>query len=204
VVWQQTTGTALDPSVCHRVLGSVGGGEVRAPFCKLFGDLFCSSSVWFPSIRHKLVHSEYTQTRTAELGCRPLATASLIYTVIQGKVSIFGGDSIAHCDKKNVYMNMCLILNGYRNRDVWISRPNSVIFLFVGLDEVYKTKKKKGGYTKRIARSHFGCCCPYKETRKSPQTNNTRSSHTSCKVHWGWRWDFRTFIVNCNKFVTSV
>jgi hypothetical protein len=24
------------------------------------------------------------------------------------------------------------------------------------------------------------------------------------KVHWGWRWDFRTFIVNCNKFVIYV
>jgi len=32
----------------------------------------------------------------------------------------------------------------------------------------------------------FGCCCPHNETWRSTQTNNTRSSHTSCEVHWGW------------------
>jgi hypothetical protein len=30
-----------------------------------------------------------------------------------GKASILGGDSIGHCEKKKVHMNMCLILNGY-------------------------------------------------------------------------------------------
>jgi hypothetical protein len=29
-----------------------------------------------------------------------------------GKVSILGGDSIGHCEKKN-FMNICPILNGY-------------------------------------------------------------------------------------------
>jgi len=29
------------------------------------------------------------------------------------------------------------------------------------------------------------------------KTNNTRSWHMSCEVHWGWRWDFRTSIVHC-------
>jgi len=43
--------------------------------------------------------------------------------------------------------------------------------------EVYKMK---GGYTRRIDRLHFGCCCLHKETCRSTQTNNTRSSHTSC------------------------
>ena len=32
-----------------------------------------------------------------------------------GKVSILGGDRIGHCEKKKVNMNMCLILNGYRD-----------------------------------------------------------------------------------------
>jgi len=45
--------------------------------------------------------------------------------------------------------------------------------------EIYKTKV---GYTKGIARSNFECCCSHKETWRSTQTNNTRSSHTSCKV----------------------
>jgi len=53
----------------------------------------------------------------------------------------------------------------------------------------------EGGNAIRIARSHFGCCCLHKETWKSTQKKNTRSSHTSCKVHWSWPWDFRMFTV---------
>jgi hypothetical protein len=34
-----------------------------------------------------------------------------------------------------VDMNMCLFLNGYRDRTVCISRPNSVRFLFMDLEE---------------------------------------------------------------------
>jgi len=44
----------------------------------------------------------------------------LLCLTIQGdsgrKVSIFGGDGIGHCEKKEVHMNLCLILNGYRDR----------------------------------------------------------------------------------------
>jgi len=43
--------------------------------------------------------------------------------------------------------------------------------------------------------SKFGCCCLHKDTWRSTQTNNTRSSHTSCKVDWGCRWDCRISIV---------
>jgi len=46
--------------------------------------------------------------------------------------------------------------------------------------------QKIGGYMRRIARSHFGYWCRHKDTWRSAQTNNTRSSHTSCSVHWGW------------------
>jgi len=60
--------------------------------------------------------------------------------------------------------------------------------------EVYK---KKCGQTRRITRSHCGCCCQHKEPWRSTQTNNTRSWHTSCKLHWGLLWDLETFIVNC-------
>ena len=35
------------------------------------------------------------------------------------KVNIFECDSIGHCDK-NIRINMCLILNRYRERAVWI------------------------------------------------------------------------------------
>jgi hypothetical protein len=64
-----------------------------------------------------------------------------------------------------------------------------------------RSLQKKGGYKRRIARSQFGCFCSHNEKWRSTWTKITQSSHTSCKVHWGWRWDFRTFIVNCNRFV---
>jgi len=34
---------------------------------------------------------------------------------------------------------------------------------------------------RRIARLHFGCCCPNRGTWRSTQTNNTRSSHRFAK-----------------------
>jgi hypothetical protein len=39
-------------------------------------------------------------------------------------------------------MNICLILNGYRDKTVWISRPNSLRFLFVELDEEWSLQRK--------------------------------------------------------------
>jgi len=39
-------------------------------------------------------------------------------------------------------MNMCLILNSYRDRAVSISRLNSVRFLFAGLDEERSYRRK--------------------------------------------------------------
>jgi len=65
--------------------------------------------------------------------------------------------------RKNVDMNMCLILTGYKNRVVSIFRPNYVGFLFVVLDGE-RNLQNKGGYSRRIAGSHFGCCCLHKET----------------------------------------
>jgi len=61
--------------------------------------------------------------------------------------------------------------------------------LIVGLDE-QRSVLKECGFTRRIARSHFGYCCPHKYTWRSFQTNNTRSSHTSCKTSCCWRWIF--------------
>jgi hypothetical protein len=52
----------------------------------------------------------------------------------EGKVNNLGGDITGNFEKK-VNLNMCLIVKSYRNRTVWISRPNFFRFLFVGLDE---------------------------------------------------------------------
>jgi hypothetical protein len=38
---------------------------------------------------------------------------------------------------------MCLLVNGYRERAVWISIPNSVRFWFMGSDEESKVYERK-------------------------------------------------------------
>jgi len=128
---------------------------------------------------------------------------NLTFKVIQGdsggKVNILGCQGIGNCEKR-FGMNTFVILHGYRNGAVWICTPNFVIFPFVGLYEE-RSLLKEGWHSRRIAGLHFGCSWLHKDTWRSTETNSTRSSHTSCKVQWGWRWDFGTFIVNCNRFV---
>jgi len=105
--------------------------------------------------------------------------------------------------RKRVHMNRCLIRNGYREGAVWSYRPNCIRPLFVGLEEE-QSLQNEGGYTRLIVRSYSGSCSPHKGTWRSTQMNNTRSSHTICKFHRGWKSDFRTFIMNCKKFIVSV
>jgi hypothetical protein len=123
--------------------------------------------------------------------------------VTQHKYRVVQAEIVSCTVRKKFHMNMYLILKGYWDTSVWISRPNSIRFLFVVLDEE-RSLQKKAGYGRQIGHSHFRCCCLHKAMWTSTQTNNMRSSHTSYKEHWGWQWDFRTFIVNCNKFVISV
>jgi len=118
-----------------------------------------------------------------------------------GMVSILEGDSIGHCENE-VRMKLGLSLNDYWERTLWFSRPDSVRFLFVGLDEE-RSLQKKVGHTRRITRSHFGCWCLHIETLRSTQTNSTRSSQMIYKAQWVWRCDFWKF-VSCNNSVISV
>jgi hypothetical protein len=74
-------------------------------------------------------------------------TRTAVKSVPGVKFSILGGDAIGYCEEKKAHIN----------------RPNCVRFLFVGLEED-RSLQKKDGYTRRIARSGFGCCCPYKKT----------------------------------------
>ena len=64
-----------------------------------------------------------------------------IEDISRGKVNVLRGDSIGHCEEK-VHVNTCLILNAYRDRAVWISRPNSVrLCLWAWMtSKVYKRK----------------------------------------------------------------
>jgi hypothetical protein len=68
------------------------------------------------------------------------------YVVIQDdsqrKIDILGGGSTGYCEKK-AHINVCLILNGYPDRAICNSRPDSVIFLFVGLDVERSLKKER-------------------------------------------------------------
>ena len=105
--------------------------------------------------------------------------------------------------EKKVYIHVYVILNGLRGRGAWTCRPDKVKFVFVCLDKRWSLQNKYR-YTRQIAASHSGCWCLHKDTWRSTETNHTQSSHMSCKMHWCWQWDLRTFIVNCNKVITSV
>jgi hypothetical protein len=92
-----------------------------------------------------------------------------------GKVNNFGSDNIDHCEK---------ISHEHVSNSEWLPRQS----LFESTDltsldfclwcwvkgEVYE---KKGGYTKRIARSRFGCCCPHKK-RENQLRRKTRNLST--------------------------
>jgi hypothetical protein len=78
--------------------------------------------------------------------------------------------------------NTFLLPNGYRDRFFWISRANSIRFLFVGLDEV-RSWHTKGGYTRRILDAATRV-----KKREDQLRRTTAISHTSCKVHWGVLW----------------
>jgi hypothetical protein len=54
----------------------------------------------------------------SEVGIKSLDIQKYIQGDSGEKFTILGGDSIGHCEKKYVRMNVYLILNGYRNRAV--------------------------------------------------------------------------------------
>jgi hypothetical protein len=94
------------------------------------------------------------------MACRgticPLPFSScLLYRMIEKERSVFKEVIISVNVRKTVHMDMGT------DRDVWISTSNSVRFLFVGLYGE-QSVQKKCGYTRRISRSHFDCCCLHK------------------------------------------
>jgi len=90
-----------------------------------------------------------------------------------GKVNIFGNNNISHCGER-VHISRHLILKGYWDIVVWMSRPNTIKYLFAGMDEEQRVQKK-GGCTRRIECSHLGCHWLHKET--------WRSTQTTCDLH---------------------
>jgi hypothetical protein len=61
-------------------------------------------------------------------------------------------------------MNTCLIINGYLDITVGISRTDFIRFLFVQLDEELSVQKKAVYTDELVTRMVDGCCCPHKET----------------------------------------
>ena len=114
-----------------------------------------------------------------------------------GKVNSLEGDSISNSERKKVYINMCVILNGYWN--VFECQDLTLLYifcLFVGLNEKW-CLQKKGSYMTQTAHSHSGCCCPHKDTWTSTENNNM-NLYMRSKVQWDGQWDFQSFIVHCN------
>jgi hypothetical protein len=71
---------------------------------------------------------------------------------------------------------MCLILNGYGDTAVWISRPNYVRLLFVGLDEE-QSLQNKGGYTDELLAHilHAAVCIKKREDQLRRTTRDLRT-----------------------------
>ena len=90
--------------------------------------------------------------------------ANVRYRAIQEERSIYWEMLLSVIvRKKKVHMEVCLILTDYRERELFESTDlNTVRFLSVGLHEE-RSLQKKDGCTRRIARSHFGCCCQHTE-----------------------------------------
>ena len=129
---------------------------------------------------------------------------SSLYGVIQDERSVLLEVIVSVIVRKNVIWTRVIILNGYRDRAVWVSRPNAVTFLFIWLGE-WRSLQNIGGYTRRIARSHFGCSCQHKETLRSTETTTSKQSFAH-EFQSALRWTvgfFRALIENCNKSVIN-
>ena len=123
-----------------------------------------------------------------------------IYRVFHEERSIlWRGDAIGHCEK-NGHKNMCIILNGHRA--VWIRRPNPVRFLFVRLkSDVYERRvDTRDELQARLLDAAARIEKPEDQLRQ--RTRDLRTRFAKCVE--GEEWDFQTFIVYCNKFVSSM
>jgi len=89
-------------------------------------------------------------------------TVQLQYMVLQEKKIIYWKVIISVIVTKKKLTWTCLILKGYWDKAVSISRPQPIRFLNGGLVEE-RSLQKKDGYMKQITHSCFGCCCPHKE-----------------------------------------
>lgn len=107
-----------------------------------------------------------------------------------GKVNIWEDESIGQFErKKKVHMSMLLILNGYRDRAVWVwgaqlFPPFSLMFM--RLDKKWRWRNK-GGHTRRIARILSTAA---RIKKLEDQLARTKHHLPTLELHWSWRWVF--------------
>jgi hypothetical protein len=115
-----------------------------------------------------------------------LCTTDVIQGDPGGKVNVLEGDTIGHCEEKT-----CKHVSNSEwlttERAAGISSPNYDRFLFVGWKNSEFYKRKLDTPNELLVRI-LDAVASVKDVKIN--SNNTRSSSTSCRVHWGRRWDF--------------
>ena len=111
-------------------------------------------------------------------------TSQPIYRVILEKGLIFWKlIQSSHCENKDIGKHMCLILNGYQDRHVWIClirRRNSFRCLLVGLKEEGRFATERWIHkTNRMLPLRTAAA---RIKKRSTQMNDTRFSDTSREV----------------------
>jgi hypothetical protein len=115
----------------------------------------------------------------------------------------FGRCSIGHC-KKKIHMNWCLILNGYRYRAVWICGTNCLRFFCVCCWMKSEACKREVDTRDELLDRILNASARIK--KRGDQLSDVHHANFAHKLQGALKltWDFRTFIVNCNKFALTV
>ena len=132
---------------------------------------------------------------------------TVLYTVMWEERAVFRELTVSVTIRKNVHMTVCLIVNGYRDRAVWMYRLNCVRFWFMGLDEE-QSLQTKVGYMRWTVCYNFGpaACIQKHEDQLRRTTHNICTQAAKCfEVDGGLSepllWTVINLLFMCNKFV---
>ena len=135
-----------------------------------------------------------------------LSAHNPVYRVMQEERSVFWELTVSVVIRKKFHMTICVILNGYRDGAVWISRTNYATFWFVPLHEE-QSLKRKGGYMRWTVCYNFGSadCIQNHEDQLRRTTHNLCTQAAKCiEVDGGLSEHLLRTVTNlfmCNKFV---
>jgi hypothetical protein len=132
---------------------------------------------------------------------------TVLYTVMLEERSVFLGLTVLVIIRRKVHINMCLIVNGYWDRAVWMYRPNCVRFWFMVLDEE-QSLQTKGGYMRRTVCYNFGsaACIQQHEVQLRRTTHNICTQTVKCTEGDGGLsehllWTVINLLFMCNKLL---